>query len=97
MRSYATFPSKFPRRAPENSDAVGSGKAGEFRKEIPGKTKFSDVALFVVRPFVPARWKCWPATKLRNSRESVAEGRVDGSSKEQNPGEGEGTEGRDTG
>lgn len=36
----------------------------------PGRTKFSDVArLFVVRPFVPSRWKCWPATKLRNSRE----------------------------
>jgi len=55
----------------------------EFRKD-PGGTKFSDVAVFVVRPFVPVRWKCWPVTKLRNSRESVAEGRVGGSLKEQN-------------
>lgn len=91
MRSFATFPSKFSRRAPENSDAVGSARASEFRKD-PGETKFSDVArLFVVvRSFVPARWKCWPATKLRNSRESVAEGRVGGSSKEQNREEGKG-------
>jgi len=59
----------------------------------PGGTKFSDVSrLFVVRPFVQTRWKCWPATKLRNSRESVAEGWVGGSSKQQNLGEG--TEGK---
>jgi len=85
MRLFATVPSKSSRRAQKNSDAVGSEKVGgeEFRKD-PGGTKFSDVAVFVVRPFVPARWKCWPATKLRNSRESVAEGRVGGSLKEQN-------------
>lgn len=64
------------------SEARGRGQIPE---RSPVGTKFSDVArLFVVRSFVPARWKCWPATKLRNSRESVAEGRVDGSSKEQN-------------
>lgn len=93
VRSFATFPSKFP--------ATNAGKFRRCRKreskripaEDPGGAKFSDVArLFVVRPFVPARWKCWPATKLRNSRESVAEGRVAGSSKEQN--REEGTEGR---
>lgn len=54
------------------SEARGRGRIPERSR---GGTKFSDVArLFVVRPFVPARWKCWPATKLRNSRESVAKG-----------------------
>lgn len=75
------------------SEARGRANSG---KIPPVATKFSDVAhLFVVRSFVPARWKCWPATKLRNSRESVAEGRVGGSSKEQNRKRREGTEGRD--
>lgn len=53
--------------------------ASEFREDSGGG-EISDVAppppapSSLARSFVPTRWKCWPATNVRNSRGSVAKG-----------------------
>lgn len=52
------------------------GNAREFRKRIPRSEVFDVATLCSFGPFVPARWKCWPTTKLRNSRECRERGGV---------------------